>query len=62
MDHHPRLNTSLRPIASKYREGKREKNPLSGSEIEPETICLQSVRAFYCGYIRDVSDSVPFVE
>ncbi len=30
--------------------GKGEKNPDKGSEIEPETVCVQAVRAF----LRDV--------
>ena len=51
-----------RPIASKYREGKREKNPSAGSEIEPETVCLQTFRVRYCVYICNEYDSVPFVE
>ena len=62
VDHHPRLNMCYRPIASKYREGKREKNPSAGSEIEPETVCLQTVRVRYCVYICNEHDSVPFVE
>ena len=62
VDHHPRLNTSFRPIASKYREGTREKNPGEGSEIEPETVCLQAVRARCAGHALRVGDGVPFVE
>ena len=35
--------------------GKGEKNPGEGSEIEPETLCLQAVGAHLLG------DGVPFV-
>ena len=35
--------------------GKGEKNPGKGSEIEPETLCLQAVGAHLLG------DGVPFV-
>ena len=35
--------------------GKGEKNPGEGSEIEPETLCLQAVGAHLLG------DCVPFV-
>ena len=35
--------------------GKGEKNPGEGSEIEPETLCLQAVGAHFLG------DGVPFV-
>ena len=62
VDHHPRLNTNFRPIASKYREGTREKNPGEGSEIEPETVCLQAVKVRCIWYIVYEHDSVPFVE
>ena len=39
----------------KYREGK-VKEPREGSEIEPETVCLQPIKAPYVG------DDVLFVE
>ena len=32
-----------RPIANQYREGKSEKHPGEGSEIEPETVRPQAV-------------------
>ena len=43
VDHHPRLNTSSRPIVIKYREGKVKRTP-GGESKEPETACLQTVR------------------
>ena len=43
--HLPRLNTSKRPIVNQYREGKVKRTPVTGSEREPETVCLQAVRA-----------------
>jgi hypothetical protein len=43
--HLPRLNTSTRPIVNEYREGKVKRTPVTGSEIEPETVCLQAVSA-----------------
>ena len=55
VDHHPRLNTSKRPIAkSTVRE--RRKEPRERSEIEPETVCPQAVEALY------MRDGVPIEE
>ena len=46
------LSTDSEPVPW----GKGEKNPGEGSEIEPETVCVQAVRAgIYSG------DGVPFV-
>ena len=45
-DHLPRLNTSARPIVHQYREGKVKRTPVTGSEREPETVCLQAVSVF----------------
>jgi hypothetical protein len=42
-DHLPRLNTAKRPIVDEYREGKVKRTPVTGSEREPETVCLQAV-------------------
>ena len=41
--------------------GKGEKNPGEGSEIEPETVCVQAVGAFYFSSEGDEGDCVPFV-
>ena len=41
--HLPRLNTAMQPIENKYREGKVKRTPITGSEREPETVCLQAV-------------------
>jgi hypothetical protein len=30
VDHHPRLNTPLRPIVNQYREGKVKSTPVRG--------------------------------
>jgi len=30
VDHHPRLNTTLRPIVNQYREGKVKSTPVRG--------------------------------
>ena len=30
VDHHPRLNTNLRPIVNQYREGKVKSTPVRG--------------------------------
>jgi hypothetical protein len=30
VDHHPRLNTTWRPIVNKYREGKVKRTPARG--------------------------------
>ena len=46
-DHPPRLNTRDRPIVNQYREGKA-KRTREGSEIDPETACIQTVGAS-CG-------------
>ena len=43
-DHPPRLNTHNRPIVNQYREGKAKRTP-GGSEIDPETACIQTVGA-----------------
>ncbi len=43
--HLPRLNTSTRPIVNQYREGKVKRTPVAGSERDPETVCLQAVKA-----------------
>ena len=39
--------------------GKDEKKPEKGSEIDPETPCLQAVEAFI--FIKIKSNGVPFV-
>ena len=46
---------SLLPDSELVPWGKGEKNPGEGSEIEPETLCLQAVGAHLLG------DGVPFV-
>jgi hypothetical protein len=43
--HLPRLNTAERPIVDEYREGTVKRTPVTGSEREPETVCLQTVSA-----------------
>ena len=47
-DHPPRLNTRDRPIVNQYRE-ERRKEPRKGSEIDPETVCIQTVRSLFMG-------------
>ena len=37
------LTTDSEPVP----RGKGEKNPVEGSEIEPETVCLQAVEGLY---------------
>ena len=55
VDHHPRQNTTGRPIEeSTVRE--RRKEPRERSEIEPETVCPQAVEALY------MRDGVPIEE
>ena len=43
----PKAKYSLATDSAKYREGKVKSTPSEGSEIEPETMCLQAVRALW---------------
>ena len=58
VDHHPRLSTCLSLIENKYREGKVEKNPKKGSEIELEILCRQAVGGLWLK--TALPDYVPF--
>ncbi len=41
--------------SEQYREGKGEKNPGRGSEIEPETACIQQPEAGSCSHLLDLT-------
>ena len=54
----PKAKYSSATDSAKYREGKVKSTPAKGSEIDPETMCLQAVRALWRA--SAMGDRVPF--
>lgn len=54
----PKAKYSSATDSEKYREGKVKRTPFEGSEKEPETMCLQAVRALW--HLCAMGDRVPF--
>ncbi len=59
MDHHPSLNTRLRPIVNKYREGKVKRTPVRGVKKNLKPYVYKQSKIYEYFRIPTI-DGVPF--
>ena len=59
VDHHPRLNTPLRPIVNQYREGKVKSTPVRGVKQYLKPYVYKQWEGYAAGN-RGTPDRVPF--